>query len=156
MRGSRWLGRWHGKLAGYLIPIFAGLLFFVGLASSNAVRAADSTEPPPLCRLGVNGTHSGDPAGVNDGSLTQLRIGWYQGYRTELAPTRPNGAEYAQTIRLEQTGPDSYTFRPNAASILQLVANNAGSMWLIGNEPDRRAYQDDMEPHLSAAASHEL
>lgn len=156
MRGSRWLGRWHGKLAGYLIPIIAGLLLFVGLASSDAVRAADSTEPPPLCRLGVNGTHSGDPAGVNDGSLTQLRIGWYQRYRTELAPTRPNGAEYAQTIGLEQTGANSYTYRPNAATILQLVANNPGSMWLIGNEPDRRAYQDDMEPHLYAEAYHEL
>ena len=164
IRDSSRVCGWQGKLVGYLIPILIGILLVVGTAWSGAARAADgylsvieagSTEPPPFCRLGVNGTHSGDPAGVNDGSLTQLRIGWYQSYRTESSPTRPNGAEYAQTIRLEQTG-DSYRYHPDAATILQLVANNPGSMWLIGNEPDRRIYQDNMEPHLYAEAYHEL
>ena len=114
------------------------------------------TTPQALCRLGVNGTHSNSPNGANDNSLTQLRVGWYQRYRTELAPTGPNHAAYAQTVILEQTSATTYTYIPSAAVILQVAAQNPGSMWLIGNEPDRRDYQDDMAPQLYAEAYHEL
>jgi hypothetical protein len=160
-----WGSNWRVRPASYFLPIFAALLVGATAILSDSARAEDiflpvihakPLGPPPICRLGVNGTHAGGAAGPSDDSLTQLRVGWYQRYRTELSPTRPNGAEYAQTIGLEQTGANSYTYHPNAATILQLVANNRGSMWLIGNEPDRRAYQDDMEPHLYAEAYHEL
>ena len=117
---------------------------------------ANPATPPPFCRLGVNGTHGSGSNVANDNSLIPLRVGWYQRYRTEMRPTRPNGADYAQTIALSQTGPNSYTYAPNAAAILQIVAQNPGSMWLIGNEPDRRDYQDDIVPHLYAEVYHEL
>jgi len=150
------------KPAGYLAILLALLATGAALAAVPAraqdiflpVVHASPTTPAPFCRLGVNGTHGG--SGATDASLTPLRVGWYQRYRTDLAPTRPNGAEYAQTIGLEQTGPNSYTYAPNAVGILQVVAQNPGSMWLIGNEPDRRDYQDDMEPHLYAEAYHDL
>jgi hypothetical protein len=33
---------------------------------------------------------------------------------------------------------------------------NPGAFWLIGNEPDRRRWQDDLEPQVYARAYHEL
>lgn len=106
-----------------------------------------------LCRFGVNGTPN-DTA--TDAALSQLRVGWYQRYTTVLAPAPPNGAEFAQTIRLTQTGANTYVATPSAAQITQVAVANPGSMWLIGNEPDRRYYQDDLEPHVYAAAYHDL
>ncbi|BAL98251.1 MAG: hypothetical protein KatS3mg049_4123 [Caldilinea sp.] len=115
------------------------------------VSTAGSTGLAPLCRFGVNAIST--DTGID---LSQLRIGWYQNYTTALHPSRPNGAEFAQTIRLSQTGPTSYRYRPGRAEIIQIANTNPGSMWLIGNEPDRRYYQDDIEPHVYAAVYHEL
>jgi hypothetical protein len=39
---------------------------------------------------------------------------------------------------------------------MSAIAGNSGADWFIGNEPDRRHFQDDMEPHVYAAAYHEL
>ena len=89
-------------------------------------------------------------------ALAPLRLGWYQDYRVLTAPPRPNGAEHVQTIRLGQNGPNSYLFSPDRATILTTIAQNPGSIWFIGNEPDRRAYQDDMEPQVYALAYHDL
>lgn len=107
----------------------------------------------PLCRFGVNGV-SNDP--VADSSLGQLRVGWFQRYTTMMTPTPPADVHFAQTIRLQQMGGGAYQTTPSTAQIAQVAAANPGSMWLIGNEPDRRYYQDDLEPHVYATAYHDL
>jgi hypothetical protein len=129
-------------------------------ASPNAFEEDHSTflpmilaGPAPLCRFGVNGTPDDT---VTDASLGQLRVGWYQRYTTVLTPSPPSGAEFVQTIRLSQTGANTYRTSPSAAQIRLVAAANPGSMWLIGNEPDRRYYQDDLVPHVYAAAYHDL
>lgn len=49
-----------------------------------------------------------------------------------------------------------YTTRPGLGNIQNLVTNNPGSLWLIGNEVDRFWVQDDMFPDVYARAYHEM
>jgi len=153
------LCKWQWRIA-RLVAIFS--FCWLALLTAGYVLAAEPaptapasavTDAAPLCRFGVNGV-ANDP--IADGSLGQLRVGWYQRYTTVMTPTPPADVHFAQTIRLKQTGAATYQATPSAAQIAQVAAANPGSMWLIGNEPDRRYYQDDMEPHVYATAYHDL
>lgn len=104
-----------------------------------------------LCRFGV-----GAGADIGNYAVNSLRIGWYVDWTATANPARPGGITYIPTIRLSQTGPDSYTYSPSGAALSATVASNPGAIWLIGNEPDRRYYQDDLEPHVYARAYHDL
>lgn len=115
--------------------------------------ASTHTDAAPLCRFGVNGLPHDT---VADADLGQLRVGWYQRYTTVMTPTAPVDVHFAQTIRLKQTGATTYQATPSATQIAQVANANPGSMWLIGNEPDRRYYQDDLEPQVYATAYHDL
>lgn len=106
---------------------------------------------PPLCRFGV-----GAGQDIASYAISELRIGWYVDWRTTHNPARPGGIEYMPTIRLQQVGTDSYSSTPSGAALVAAVQANPGSVWLIGNEPDRRRYQDDLIPAVYAKAYHEL
>lgn len=105
----------------------------------------------PLCRFGVNA-----PTGVLGYPVDELRVSWYQNYGTRRSPDRPNGVEFVQTIRLSQTSFDTYRTIPSMAVISQTAVLNPGAIWFVGNEPDRKFFQDDIEPHLYARAYHDL
>jgi hypothetical protein len=96
-----------------------------------------------LCRFGVNALHD-----INN--IVQLRVGWYVDYRARLDPPTPNGIQYKPIIKV-----GDYP-NLNEAAILAAVAAHPGNTWFIGNEPDRRYVQDDLEPHEYAAAYHYL
>ena len=115
-----------------------------------------------------------------------LRAGWYVNWNVQQTPQRPNGMEFVQMVRLHQNltpvphnppflcdssdawdrskcpyaTPASYTFRPSADVITQAADANPGSLWLIGNEMDRRDWpgggQDEMLPELYATAYRDL
>ena len=104
-----------------------------------------------LCRFGV-----GAPSDLARYPVNRLRIGWYTNWGTTLHPSRPGGIEYLQMVRLTQTGPDSYTSSPQGDGLLMIVAANPGALWVIGNEPDRRFWQDSLEPRVYARAYHDL
>jgi hypothetical protein len=104
-----------------------------------------------LCRFGVGANRAIGAYAVNG-----LRIGWYVDWTATTDPARPGQTEYMPMVRLKQTGSDSYTYSPNGDTLLDDIMANPGATWLIGNEPDRRRWQDDMEPHLYARAYHEL
>jgi len=106
----------------------------------------------PLCRFGVNDSEN-DIAAFDTAAL---RLGWYIDYRAKQNPARPNGIEHAQMIRLYGTNSNSYGYSPNGQSLLDIIAATPGVDWYIGNEPDRTKFQDDMDPHLYAAAYQEL
>lgn len=105
----------------------------------------------PLCRFGINA-----PDGVVSYPVDRLRISWYQNYGTRLNPERPRGVEFVQTIRLSQRSTNRYGTVPSTAVISETAALNPGSIWFVGNEPDRKFFQDDIEPHLYAQAYHDL
>ncbi|MBX2997404.1 MAG: hypothetical protein KF893_02750 [Caldilineaceae bacterium] len=121
--------------------------FFLPWVSSE--RASNAN--PLLCRFGVNA-----PSGVGNYPVGELRVGWYQNYATSTNPDRPQGMEFAQTIRLSQTSANTYSYRPSASILTQAAILNPGAIWYIGNEPDRKFYQDSMEPHLYARAYYDL
>jgi hypothetical protein len=104
----------------------------------------------PSCRFGV--TVGGD---VTSYDVSSLNVGWYLDWGTSVAPSQPGGAEYFQMVRLAQVG-SSFTFQPATSTLYAVIDANPGAVWLIGNEQDRRIYQDDLEPEIYARAYHHL
>ncbi len=136
-----------------------------------------SNLPQIATRLGF-GMTSGS---LNDfPEINSLKAGWYLNWGVNAAPAQPNGMEYAQMIRIHQdltcplgsanahnrtlcpyVVPHSYTYQPNAAKIQQVAQARPGSLWMIGNEIERRDWygggrQDEILPELYAVAYHEL
>lgn len=124
------------------------------------------------CRFGFAAVLR-DPSAYSD--IDRLHAGWYHHFQTELNPTRPEGMEHVQLVRLHQskespcgayTTPYTYTLTsPSDWTTLRThVENNEGSLWIIGNEMDRRDWeidgtcytQDEMLPSVYAVAYHEL
>lgn len=135
-------------LSGLLtIALFASLYRNVDAA---VLPAAVETTPVPVCHFGVNVL--GDVTQFDTGAL---RMGWYVNYSANAAPAEPHGADYAPIISLSQIG-DSYAYTPGGTQLNDAILGNLGAVWFIGNEPDRRDVQDDIEPHLYAEAYHEL
>jgi len=129
---------------------------------------------------------------VEDYDVAQLRGGWYLDWRARMNPPRPAGLEYVQMIRLHQLTecwperirdrvacpylePYTYTLKSPAShsAVASIAEANPGSLWLLGNEMDRRDWgvrdpdnpgqylkapggQDEMLPELYAQAYHEL
>lgn len=112
-------------------------------------------QPAPLCRLGINATFD-DPATLAALEPAPLRLGWYIDYRARTGAIPPAGARYMPMIRLQQRGANGYTYQPAGDQLNQAIAANQGADWIIGNEMDRRYYQDDLEPHVYAQAYHDL
>jgi hypothetical protein len=152
----------------WLLLVVIGLLT-LGLirwtAVPDSVRAAPEVVAPSLsaandtaalCQFGVNAAGS-----IDSVDTTPLRMGWYLDYHARANPSHPNGADYIPVIRLNQVivggqRTDDYTYNPSGTALQNAIAGNPGAAWIIGNEPDRIDVQDDMEPHVYAAAYHEL
>ncbi len=141
-------------LVGVLLLLVAAV-GFAGLQRASAdpvLAAADASAK--LCRYGVNAT-SRDPFTGYD--MEALRIGWYLNYEATPASTEPAGYTFVPVIRLTQVGLNGYTYSPSGSSLTSAIAASPGASWMIGNEPDRRGtIQDNVEPHVYAAAYHEL
>jgi hypothetical protein len=114
--------------------------------------ATNSPTPAPLCRMGVNITRST----TTDFPLPDLRIGWYIDYRAIPFASFANNAAHTPVINLAQVGADGFTSSPSGAALDQAIAAQPGADWIIGNEPDRRFFQNDLEPHVYARAFHDL
>jgi hypothetical protein len=155
-------------LLGFLVGI---LWLAAGIIPSNAQTAiVDSVAPAAtyrvylplvvrddpmrtqrLCRYGV-----GAPSDIARYPVNQLRVGWYTNWGAAQQPAQPGGIEYLQMIRLSQSGRDSYSSTPQGDGLLAIVNAHPGSYWVIGNEPDRRKWQDSLEPAIYARAYHDL
>ena len=134
---------------------------------------------PPLCRLGMDVVSRPVDAYPYD-SLARLRAGWYFNWSTSYDPPEPNGMRFAQSVFVKQwkwndglvlygedvpyAEPYTYTVRPAIPDIQNIAAANPGSLWLLGNEIERRdwtsdgfsAGQNEILPEVYAWAYHEL
>jgi len=90
---------------------------------------------------------------IGDYAVEQLHAGWYVNFTHGLAPLRPAGMEYAQTVRVKAGWYNPATITTTLGPV---VDANPGSLWLIGNEPDRRGGQDDRLPAEYAVIYHDL
>jgi hypothetical protein len=147
--------------------------------------------PPPQVadRVGYGATTS--PI-TRYAGLEDLRAGWFVDWAVRKTPAKPAGTEYVQIVRLHQTlscgdrfnanrvecpyaTPYSYNVYPSRNTITEAAKANPGSLWLIGNEMERRDWcekwqafpwtcvpgtnstgQDEMLPELYADAYHEM
>lgn len=152
------------KLVGLLIVTVVFL--FISVNVTTQLRAINEQKERPeaapsfisagptnlLCDYGVNVIQS-----IQNIDMGALGAGWYLDYNAKDNPARPNGIEYVVTVRLTQVGSDNYTYHLfGGTSITTVAAGSPGAIWLIGNEPDRRIWQDDIEPHVYAKAYHDL
>ncbi|MCP4363613.1 MAG: hypothetical protein GY796_36905 [Chloroflexi bacterium] len=152
--------KWHGVLLLTAVLFLTGWVVWLNLPLSVVI--AESLAAPLestanssglLCRYGVNLIQPEQNLKFSD-----LQAGWYMDYKALATPAVSTGANYTVNVRLTQVGADDYTYSLNdPGKTIQDVANgNPGAMWLIGNEPDRRDFQDDLEPHVYAKAYHDL
>ena len=149
-----------GRLLGVVLAVslFAatGLLAYRTAAAGHSPSLIESVavNNAPLCRYGVNVINGQTFLNHN---VTPLRIGWYLNYQSTRTTSQPANLEFVPVIRLNQINETDFSYTPSGATLLSAIANNPGARWLIGNEPDRRtSIQDNVEPHIYAAAYHEL
>jgi len=149
--GASWL------VSSLLIAVLVG--FFGHEAASASIDDVKSQafspvsyqgEPVPLCRFGVGATGN-----IADYDIAPLKLGWYVNWTASASPPRPSGSQYMPNIRFQPLGVDSYTYNPSGAQLQQVISDNLGADWLIGNEPDC-VWQDNLTPNVYAQAYHEL
>lgn len=121
--------------------------FCLWITGSTVAAAADTT---PLCRFGV-----GASAGIAGYPIGNMRFSWYADWFATVDAPRPNDMTYIPTVRFELTGPGQYTALVTPEELAAIAAAHPGSTWVVGNEPDRRYYQDGLEPAIYARAYHE-
>jgi hypothetical protein len=127
------------------------LVLLVTLSAALVVPViSHSADPYPNCRFGLCLVTDIDAYNV-----AQLNAGWYLDWGTGQTPSRPNGMEYVQVIRVQQTGSDTYSYSPSGATLGNVVAANPGATWFVGNEPDS-IWQDDIKPDLYARVYHDV
>ena len=157
------------KLLKLTISILLVTLFMV-VTIPHSTYAQDPANFPN-CRLGVGGAFGPNVTGYNMG---QLNIGTYMDWLTRSNPAAeiglPTNIEYIQTVRVHQDKvggwdsayvvPPTYSVSPTLATLASRAASRPGSLWLIGNEIDRRDWstglQDEITPELYATAFHEI
>jgi len=109
----------------------------------------------PQTRLSRFGIGVDQTVGLDGFGINNLRAGWYWDWGASSTAAQPGGVEYLQTVRFTQTGVYDYASSPDPATIAQIAADVPGSIWLIGNEPDRMISQDDLNPEVYARAYHD-
>lgn len=132
-------------------PVVSADRTAVGGATTLHLPLIHDDSVPLLCRFGVNVLGP-----ISQFDYLALRSGWYANYSSSTSPERPGGTEFVQTIRFNQVGPDDYVATRTQAQIEAIAAANPGAAWLIGNEPDRKDFQDDLMPHVYAKAYHDM
>ncbi len=140
------------KMRQVIVWAFVGAVITAASIVLDTARVAAQDSGDLYCRLGVNVFHQ-RPASFD---LPALRAGWYVDGWAWTTATRPNGIEYVLTVQVEPDGSGSYEFQPEEPYLATALAAHPGASWIIGNEPDRRHYQNDMLPELYATAYHDL
>src|SRR3990172_1012633 len=174
MKKSEWLrvqGEKDVRLSRWAIVLIAAMasLVLLGLSSLLAVLTRDdhpqvwaqvAASDYPNCRFGVGAI--ANP--ITTYPITPMRFGWYVNWSAPLSPIKPAGVDFHHTIRVKQDKSGStylptYQITPTlgygAGELGPIVAANPGSVWIIGNEPDRVYYQDESLPDMYATIYHD-
>lgn len=136
-----------------------GKNWLVPLEVDSAGPLAASTTPTAYCRFGINMNtqNIGEISDISNYDISSLGVGWYIDYQAQPFAPRPNNVEYAPMIRVKASNADpGYTFTPIIDNLTNAIANNPGADWFIGNEPDRKDFQDGVEPEIYAKAYHDI
>ncbi|MCB0062795.1 MAG: hypothetical protein KDE19_11790 [Caldilineaceae bacterium] len=133
--------------------LLLGLLLWLMAGNVEPVQAQScSVFPDPQQRFGFNVARDGGRH-IDDYNVSPLHAHWYLDYFAQEVPSQPNGMVYAQMIRSKDWQPQKIT--ETLTMIDAIVANNPGTLWILGNEPDRDK-QDGQTPAEYAVFYHEL
>lgn len=187
MFGFMFLGR--SASGAYLAPydVWPGVTAFTTTNVSNTVYLPLVSDKIPLAtRMGYSVI--GREIDVYP-EAASLRAGWYMDWTVNANPRRPNEIEFVQLVGMHQklacplNSPDAwdrtkcpyeddYVLYTSQAAIEAAAKANPGSIWLVGNEMDRRdwrvchdwpvcsqyetAGQNEMLPEVYARAYHDV
>jgi hypothetical protein len=135
----------------------------------NTVERSNTTSSTLSCREGVAGW---EPYLSVSFTIQSLGGGHYLDFSAHVPTFQPDAMEFVQMIRVRQnktiTGMylPGYTTMPpltdTAGGLGSIIANTPGSLWLVGNEPDRGPdipggpAQDDTFPEVYAQVYHDV
>ena len=129
------------------------------LPSATAAPPTATPAPPlyaPNQRFGFGISRRVGDVTLYDVAL--LHAGWYVDWSYAADPPRPAGLEYAQLV------PVGRGVRVDQGRVREVALAQPGSLWLLGNEPERRALRvssatdqyADLTPDEYATIYHEL
>ncbi|MCB0064875.1 MAG: hypothetical protein KDE19_22275, partial [Caldilineaceae bacterium] len=105
-----------------------GILLVLSVSTSTFAQSCPLYSSPHQ-RIGFN-VAPDNGIDIDDYDAAQLGGGWYHNYGMRLNPHHPGGIQYHQLVLSSI----------NRAKLPELVgpmiANNPGSLWILGNEPD--------------------
>lgn len=105
--------------------------------------------PNPTARFGYNVALDNGHT-IDSYDVAALNGHWYLDYFTQLVPSQPAGMRYAQMIR-----PPFWRQTTMTNTVEAILANNPGTLWIVGNEPDRDK-QDGLTPTEFATFYHDV
>lgn len=138
--------RMHRHDKRILVCCLAIIMIALPTTISSAANK-DTLYATPLDRFGFG--VAPQYGAITDYDVRGLYAGWYNNWTYTLDPPRPAGIEYVQTLRVSEG-----SYPPDWNQIEQVIRNNPGSIWIIGNEPDTRG-QDYRLPAEYAQIYHD-
>ena len=102
--------------------------------------------PSPTDRFGV--TASADQS-IDSYDVAPLSAGRYLNWQAAISPLQPAGLRYYQMIHVSETG-----YSPSGEILRQIVQENPGARWIIGNEADV-LWQSNVTPEAYARHFHD-
>ena len=140
-------------------------IFIISHFENQELVAPVHAGSAPSCRYGVASVASNQVPWIST-----LNAGWFLNFGKSTATLPANGAEFYHVVRVSQDKDivgnylQTYTTNPplNSAEFDNLIDNNLGSVWIIGNEADRgpnpgqiEVDQDDTFPEMYATIYHD-
>jgi hypothetical protein len=141
MKNHRKISHW--MFVGIFILIAIGIFSMAANATQNGCLVGSSKAS---YRFGVTAPYSVDWL-----DLASLHAGGFLNWNADKSPVLPGGMDYLRILRV-----DDQTYPETLSSLPGWVASNPGSVWLVGNEPDRFFYQDSITAEKYAERYFEL
>ena len=148
----------------YLKWIIISLTIFVKIFTNIRIRSDAATlqytqeQYDQLIRFGITA-----PLGVVGYDLSEIHALTYLDWAKESSSV-PDGVEYIHVLKMrfieaskDPTGDiDENLFQQFLIDLPNLISRNTDAVWIIGNEPDRIIYQDDLTPEKYAERFYEV
>jgi hypothetical protein len=122
---------------GTILLILIGIPFWLYQSQNGGCVVGKES---PRWRFGITA-----PYGISGYDLASLNVGGYLDWSASTGPTLPAGMDHVRVLRISDA-----SYPATLAGLPAAVAANPGSVWLVGNEPDRFYWQDSITAEVYA------